>query len=391
MQFNFNYEEQEAQAVTIKVIGVGGGGGNAVNRMVMSGLKGVEFVALNTDMQALKNSRATSKVNLGVKLTKGYGAGGNPEKGMKAAEESHDEISSLLNGTDMVFITAGMGGGTGTGAAPIVASIAQELGILTIGIVTKPFSHEGSRRMEQALRGISELREHVDALLVIPNERLKEITTEKITLRNAFLAADDVLRQGVQSLSDLITVTGEVNLDFADICAILKDAGYAHMGVGRASGRDKAKEAAEMAIRSPLLETSITGAKGVIINITADPDVALDDITIASEMVQQAAHPAANIMWGVVYDENLQDEMMVTVVATGFENDVDYNTPHYAMAQANTAANAAANAKVAPWENTMQRPAPQHQPEVAAQAPQAEQKDDFADIISILNNRNNRK
>ncbi len=329
MQMNFNMDEEFDREVSIKVIGVGGGGGNAVNRMVLSGMKGVEFLSMNTDAQALRNSRATHKLNIGVKLTRGYGAGGQPDKGQRAAEENRDEIAAALKGTDMVFITAGMGGGTGTGAAPVVAEIAQEMGILTIGIVTKPFEHEGNRRMEQAVRGIAVLHEHVDALLVIPNERLHQISHERITLKNAFVAADEILRQGVQSLSDLITITGEVNLDFADICAILKEAGYAHMGVGRASGKDKAKCAAEMAISSPLLETSINGAKGVIVNITSDQDVGLDEVTVASKMVQDAAHPDANIMWGVVYDDNLKDEMIVTVVATGFESDLNFSVPAY--------------------------------------------------------------
>ncbi|MEG2144503.1 MAG: cell division protein FtsZ, partial [Oscillospiraceae bacterium] len=263
MAINFSMEPEGARETIIKVVGVGGGGGNAVNRMVVSGMKGVEFISLNTDAGALNHSHATYKLNIGERLTKGQGAGGN---GQRAAEESRDEIAALLKGTDMVFITAGMGGGTGTGGAPIVAQIAHDMGILTIGVVTKPFNFEGRRRMDNAELGITALREHVDALLVIPNERLRQFSTEKITLQNAFGAADEVLRQGVQSIAELINVVGTVNLDFEDVKTIMKDAGNAHMGVGRASGKDKAKVAAENAISSPLLETSINGARGVIVN-----------------------------------------------------------------------------------------------------------------------------
>ena len=323
MQMNFNLDSEFEREVDIKVVGVGGGGGNAVNRMVLSGMKGVEFISMNTDSQALKNSHATYKIALGNKLTKGLGAGGFPEKGQRAAEENRDEIASALKGTNMVFITAGMGGGTGTGAAPVVAQVAHDMGILTVGIVTKPVIFEGRRRMEQAEMGITALREHVDALLVIPNERLKQISTERITLQNAFSAADEVLMQGVQSISDLINVTGIVNLDFADVTAIMKDAGFAHMGVGRASGKDKARLAAEAAISSPLLETSINGAKGVIVNITSSADIGLDEISMASDMIHDAAHPDVNLIWGVAYDENLKDEMVVTVIATGFETTKD--------------------------------------------------------------------
>ncbi len=305
--------------VQIKIVGVGGGGGNAVDRMVRSGLQGVEFVAINTDRQAISRSQATLKLQIGEKLTHGMGAGANPDKGQRAAEESREEIEAALKGTDMVFITAGMGGGTGTGAAPVIAGIARDLGILTVGIVTKPFAFEGRRRMEQAEQGISALREHVDSLLVIPNERLKMITDQRVTLANAFNMADDVLRQGVQSISDLITSQAMVNLDFADVTAIMKDAGYAHMGFGRAGGKDKATEAAQRAVASPLLETSIKGAHGVIINITSSPDVDLEDVDTAASLISGAAHPDANIIWGMAFDDTLDDEMVVTVVATGFD------------------------------------------------------------------------
>ena len=312
-------EEMDENVTTIKVIGVGGGG-NAVNRMVESGLSGVEFVAMNTDQQALLNSKATQKVQLGAKLTKGRGAGADPEIGQRAAEESKDEIANALKGSQMVFITAGMGGGTGTGAAPVVAEVAHDLGILTVGIVTKPFSFEGKRKMGLAEQGIANLLMHVDSLIVSPNERLKMISQEKITMMNDFQAADNVLRQGVESISALINVPAFINLDFADVRSIMKDAGYAHMGVGSAKGAGKAENAAKAAISSPLLETSIAGAHGVIINITSSPDIGLEDVETAAGLITQSAHPDANIIWGTAFDENLSDEMRVTVVATGFDN-----------------------------------------------------------------------
>ena len=313
-------EEMDENVTTIKVIGVGGGGGNAVNRMVSDGLQGVEFIAMNTDQQALAKNHATVKVQLGSKLTKGRGAGADPEIGQRAAEESKDEIANALKGSQMVFITAGMGGGTGTGAAPVVAEVAHDLGILTVGIVTKPFSFEGKRKMGLAEQGIANLLMHVDSLIVIPNERLKMISQEKITLMNAFQAADNVLRQGVESISALINVPAFINLDFADVRSIMKDAGYAHMGVGSAKGAGKAENAAKAAISRPLLETSIAGAHGVIINITSSPDIGLEDVETAAGLITQSAHPDANIIWGTAFDENLSDEMRVTVVATGFDN-----------------------------------------------------------------------
>ena len=313
-------EELDENVTTIKVIGVGGGGGNAVNRMVSDGLQGVEFIAMNTDQQALAKNHASVKVQLGSKLTKGRGAGADPEIGQRAAEESKDEIANALKGSQMVFITAGMGGGTGTGAAPVVAEVAHDLGILTVGIVTKPFSFEGKRKMGLAEQGIANLLMHVDSLIVIPNERLKMISQEKITLMNAFQAADNVLRQGVESISALINVPAFINLDFADVRSIMKDAGYAHMGVGSAKGAGKAENAAKAAISSPLLETSIAGAHGVIINITSSQDIGLEDVETAAGLITQSAHPDANIIWGTAFDENLSDEMRVTVVATGFDN-----------------------------------------------------------------------
>lgn len=308
--------------VTIKVIGVGGGGSNVVNRMVRSGMKGVDFIAVNTDKQALSTSGATYKIQIGEKLTGGQGAGSNPEVGRKSAEENRNQISKMLEDTDMVFITAGMGGGTGTGAAPIVADIAKELGILTVGVVTKPFNFEGRRRMEQAEHGIEDLRSRVDSLVIIPNERLKFATDQKITFANAFEIADDVLRQAVQSISDLIKNTGFINLDFADVTAVMKNAGMAHMGVGRAAGKNKAEEASKMAISSPLLETSINGAKGVLVNVTGSMDIGLEEVETAANLVQQAAHPEALIIFGAAFDNDLEDEIRVTVIATGFEEAV---------------------------------------------------------------------
>lgn len=313
--------QEYSNVVQIKVVGVGGGGGNAVNRMVDAGVKGVEFIAINTDNMALYNSKADMKIQIGEKVTQGKGAGANPDVGARAAEESRDAIVDALKSADMVFITSGMGGGTGTGAAPIVAQIAKELGILTVGIVTKPFAFEGKRRMEQAEIGIAALGEHVDSLVVIPNERLQFVSEQKITLTNAFNIADDVLRQGVQSISELISIPSLVNLDFADVTAVMKDAGYAHMGVGSATGKDKAEVAANTAITSKLIETSMQGARGVIINITGSADIGLEEVTTASQIVAEAAHEDANIIWGAMIDETMQDEIRVTVIATGAQSD----------------------------------------------------------------------
>ena len=302
----------------LKVIGVGGGGNNVVNRMVRAGMQGVEFIAVNTDRQCLNASEATQKLAIGEKLTGGKGAGANPEVGRESARESKEQITALLEGADMVFVTAGMGGGTGTGAAPVVAEIAKEKGILTVGVVTKPFNFEGRRRMEQAAQGIEELRQKVDSLVIIPNDRLQYATDEKITFANAFAIADDVLRQAVQSISDLIKTTGLINLDFADVTAVMKDAGLAHMGVGRAAGKNKAEEATRIAINSPLLETSIQGAKGIIVNITGPMDMGLEEVEQAAEMVKQVADPDALFMMGTAFDDTLEDELRVTVIATGF-------------------------------------------------------------------------
>ena len=319
--------------VNIKVVGVGGGGNNVVNRMVKTGTKGVDFIAVNTDKQALAVSSATYKIQIGEKLTNGQGAGSDPEVGRKSAEENRTQISKALEDADMVFITAGMGGGTGTGAAPIVADIAKELGVLTVGVVTKPFRFEGMRRMKQAEGGITELRNKVESLVIIPNERLKLATDQKITMVNAFEIADDVLQQAVQSISDLIKNTGFINLDFADVSAVMKDAGRAHMGVGRAAGKNKAEEAARMAISSPLLETSINGAKGVLINVTGSMDIGLEEVETAANLVQEAAHPEANIIFGAAFDDTLEDELRVTVIATGFD-EVESSMPSKPFTQA---------------------------------------------------------
>ena len=311
----------EEKVVSIKVIGVGGAGNNVVNRMIAAGVGGVEFVVVNTDKQDLNKSSCPNKIQIGEKLTGGMGAGSKPEIGQKSAEESKAAISKVLEGTDMVFITAGMGGGTGTGAAPIIADLAHEAGILTVGVVTKPFKFEGANRMKQAEMGIANLSDKVDSLIIIPNDRLKYVTDQKITFANAFGIADDVLKQSVQSIAELVGYSEHVNinLDFADVSAIMKDAGRAHMGVGSATGRDKAEQAAMAAVASPLLESSINGAMGVLINITGSSDLGLDDVETAASIVQEAANPEANIIFGSAFDDSLQDEMRVTVIATGFD------------------------------------------------------------------------
>lgn len=308
--------------VQIKVVGVGGGGGNAVNRMVKSDIPGVEFIAVNTDLHILQTSQATHKLQIGEKITSGKGAGGKPEIGQRSAEESREKIADILKGTDMLFITAGMGGGTGTGAGPVIASIAKEMGILTIGIVTKPFSFEGNKRMQQAEEGIEELSKFVDSLVIIPNERLEEYTQEPITLVNAFDIADDILRQGVRSISSLITEPGFINLDFADICSVMRDGGKAHMGVGRASGKDKAEKAAMAAISSPLLETKIAGCKSALLNIRASLDITMNEAREASQIISSQASDGAQIYWGCIFDETLKDEIIVTVIATGFDGQI---------------------------------------------------------------------
>lgn len=307
------------QFAEIKVIGVGGGGNNAVNRMITAGLQGVDFVTVNTDSQALQLSRAGEKVQIGIKLTKGLGAGANPEIGAKAAEESREELAKVLKGADMVFVTAGMGGGTGTGGAPIVAEVAKEMGALTVGVVTRPFTFEGRKRAMQAEKGIAELKSKVDTLITIPNDRLLQVVDKNTTIHEAFRIADDVLRQGVQGISDLIAVPGLINLDFADVKTIMSNTGSALMGIGQATGENRAADAARKAISSPLLETSIEGAKGVLLNITGGTNLTLFEVNEAAGIIAEAADPEANIIFGAVIDEDLKDEIRVTVIATGFD------------------------------------------------------------------------
>ncbi len=303
----------------IKVIGVGGGGGNAVNRMISEGLAGVEFISVNTDNQALMLSKAKTRVRIGDKLTRGLGAGGNPEIGRKAAEESADELYEVLRGADMIFIACGMGGGTGTGASPVIAQIAKELGALTIGVVTKPFSFEGPRRLQGAEAGIEALKSQVDTLIVIPNDRLTQIADKRATLQQAFSLADDVLRQGIQGISELITVPALINLDFADVRTIMSEGGAALMAIGRATGDDRARAAAENAISSNLLDVTIDGARGILFNITGGPDMTLFEINESAAIIQQSAHPEVNLIFGAQIDESMGDEIRITVIATGFE------------------------------------------------------------------------
>ncbi len=313
----------------LKVVGIGGGGNNAVNRMIASGMRGVEFIAVNTDKQALFLSQATTKIQIGDKLTKGLGAGANPEIGEKAANESRDEIAMAIKDADMVFVTAGMGGGTGTGGAPVVAQIAKEMGILTVGVVTKPFLFEGKKRMMQAEAGVEALKAVVDTLVTIPNDRLLQIADKKMPLVKAFNLADDVLKQGVQGISDLIAVPGLINLDFADVKTIMMETGIAHMGIGKGTGENKAEEAAKQAISSPLLETSIEGARGVLLNITGGPDLGLQEVNLAAELIQTSADPDATIIFGAVIDDNLKDEIIITVIATGFDKALEKKRPGY--------------------------------------------------------------
>lgn len=319
---NFDVETDSGLA-QIKVIGAGGGGNNAVNRMVEAQLQGVEFIAVNTDKQALLTSKAEYKIQIGEKLTRGLGAGANPEVGKRAAEESKDEIIKVLQGSDMVFVTAGMGGGTGTGAAPVIAQLAKEMGILTVGVVTKPFLFEGKVRMKNAESGISELKSKVDTLITIPNDRLLQIVQKNTSMLDAFSIADDVLKQGIQSISDLIAVPGLINLDFADVTSVMKEQGLAHMGLGSASGENRALEAARQAIQSPLLETSIRGARGVLLNITGGPNLGLLEINEASTLVNESCDPEANIIFGASIREDLGEEIMITVIATGFDDNKD--------------------------------------------------------------------
>lgn len=369
----FEMDLENEQAAKIKVVGVGGGGNNAINRMIEANVKGVEFISINTDKQALISSKAENRIQIGEKLTRGLGAGANPDTGKKAAEESREEIKDRLKGADMVFITAGMGGGTGTGAAPVVAEVAKELGILTVGVVTKPFFFEGNRRMQHAEGGINELKNCVDTLVTIPNERLLQIIEKKTSIIEAFGIADDVLRQGIQGISDLIAVPGLVNLDFADVKTIMYDQGIAHMGVGYSSGENRAIEAAKQAIHSPLLETSIDGAKGVLLNITAGMDLSLFEVNEASELIREAADKSANIIFGASFDESMKDGMKITVIATGFDD--ERSKPKTALERQGTGYQAQTN----DYNVNKMKPKEVEKPE-----PVAEATDDFdADDLDI--------
>lgn len=393
-----NYES----GVNIKVVGVGGGGNNALNRMVNTGVRGVEFIAINTDTQALMKSSAARQIAIGERCAKGKGAGSNPELGAAAAEESSEEIKQALEGADMVFIAAGMGGGTGTGAAPVVARLAQEMGILTVGIVTKPFNFERKKRMDQAEAGIENLKQYVDSLIIIPNERLKELE-EKITLMNAFQFADDVLSHGVQSITELINVPEYINLDFADVTAIMKDAGYAHMGMGEGSGKGMAEEAARSAIHSPLLETTISGAKGVLISVTVSPDIALDEIETASSLISDEAAEDATVIWGAAFDPTLEDTMKITIIATGFENKNEVDAAFNKKAESalrpvaygkKTPAAVKPEVKVVEQQKPVQKkpvePVVEEEEDEKDDSPISE--DDFNEIIKMLNmNKNGQK
>ncbi len=359
--------------VKIKVIGAGGCGNNVVNRMINTGVTGVDFVAINTDKQVLNASVAPYKIQIGEKLTHGQGAGGNPEVGRKSAEESRSQIAKALEDTDMVFIVAGMGGGTGTGSAPIVAEAAREMGILTVGVVTKPFWFEGRRRMQQAEAGIVELQSKVDSLVVIPNDRIKHVTDQKITFANGFQISDDVLRQALISVSEIITKPSLINVDFADMCTVMKDAGLAHMGVGSATGKSKAEEAARMAISSPMLETSITGAKGVLLCVAGPLDMGLEEVEAAASMVQEAISPDANTILGTTLDDTMNDEIRVTIIATGFDEKKGAN----AVAVSGVQAALAGGSSKEKFDDLLLRPQTEEEKK-------SDEKDPFEDILRIF-------
>ena len=386
---SYTVETGPDNVVTIKVVGVGGAGNNVVNRMVRAGTQGVDFVAINTDKPALAISDAATKIQIGEKLTHGQGAGSKPEVGKKAAEESRNNIAKALENADMVFLAAGMGGGTGTGATPVVADIAKEIGILTVGVVTKPFGFEGKRRMAVAEQGVQDLLGKVDSLLIIPNDRLKHATDQKLTFSNAFEIADDVLLQAVTSIADLIKNTGFINLDFADVTSIMKDAGFAHMGVGHAAGKGKAEDAARAAVSSPLMETSINGARGVLVNITGSTDIGLDDVEAAASLVQAAAHPDANIIFGATFDDTMDDEIRVTVIATQFDEPPTKKTEEEQPAGLYSAAKAeparpvqAAGAQPGAAQAAPAAPVPMENP-----APAPAEEDPFDKIFQIFSQK----
>jgi len=362
---NHNYDMQPENFAQIKVVGVGGGGSNAVNRMIAEGLRGVDFIAVNTDAQALLMSNAPQRIRIGDKLTRGLGAGGNPEVGMKAAEESTHELEEVLHGADMVFVTCGMGGGTGTGAAPVIAELVKESGALTIGVVTRPFGFEGSRRQNLARDGLDQFKDKVDTLIVIPNDRLLEIVDKKASMTEAFRTADDVLRQGIQGISELITVPGLINLDFADVRSIMSGGGTALMAVGEAIGENRAVEAAQNAVASSLLDVTIDGAQGILFNITSGPNLSLFEVNEAAEIIKQKAHPDANIIFGAVIDENLEDELRITLIATGFEaaQRQPYVTGKPRVADSKTIAFSRPKIKVTNDTDDRPRPEPVYDPE----------------------------
>ncbi len=378
---DFIYEDAFEPDVNIKVIGVGGGGGNALNCMVASGVQDIEYIAINTDAKALNNSKATTRIQIGAKLTKGRGAGNKPAIGQQSAEENKEEIEAALKGADMVFITAGMGGGTGTGAAPVVAKIAQEAGILTVAVVTKPFAFEREQKMAQAEKGIMELKKYVDSLIVIPNEKLLEGMDKPLTMRESFALADDILKTGVKSISDLIVEEGYINLDFADVSTIMKGAGYAHLAIGHGSGKDKAKEAANAVIASPLLETSIAGAKRLLINITMSEDILSSDVDNATKMITDKAADNVEFIFGTAFKEDMQDEMTITVIAAGFDEETD---------DSEEAEEPAAEEAAAPEEPEVQ-PQPQPQPQQTQAAANGGKKpadpDDLMAIFEILDRK----
>lgn len=380
------FESSIDTLATIKVIGVGGGGNNAVNRMIEHGVQGVEFISVNTDAQALNLSKAEVKMQIGAKLTRGLGAGANPEVGKKAAEESKEQIEAALQGADMVFVTCGMGGGTGTGAAPVVAQIARDLGALTVGVVTRPFSFEGRKRATQATGGIASMKESVDTLIVIPNDRLLEIVDKSTPMLEAFREADNVLRQGVQGISDLIAVPGLINLDFADVKTIMSNKGSALMGIGVAAGENRAAEAAKKAISSPLLETSIDGAQGVLLNITGGSNLSLYEVQEAADIVATASDQEVNMIFGSVINDNLKDEIVVTVIATGFNEEVIQPKPtRPALGQQQQKP-----VSGMPKREPKREEAPQQEP-TRNTPPQQQQGEDILDIPTFLRNRNRRR
>ncbi len=376
---DFIYEDAFEPDVNIKVIGVGGGGGNALNCMVASGVQDIEYIAINTDAKALNNSKATTRIQIGAKLTKGRGAGNKPGIGQQSAEENKEEIEAALKGADMVFITAGMGGGTGTGAAPVVAKIAQEAGILTVAVVTKPFAFEREQKMAQAEKGIMELKKYVDSLIVIPNEKLLEGMDKPLTMRESFALADDILKTGVKSISDLIVEEGYINLDFADVSTIMKGAGYAHLAIGHGSGKDKAKEAANAVIASPLLETSIAGAKRLLINITMSEDILSSDVDNATKMITDKAADNVEFIFGTAFKEDMQDEMTITVIAAGFDEETD---------DSEEAEEPAAEEAAAPEEPEVQpQPQPQQTQAAANGGKKPADPDDLMAIFEILDRK----